>query len=455
MSLIRDDIKKALLSDYVIEVLICLIISAFLLYHLFSDPESAMMQAVINNDLAATKQLIHGSADVNQFGPCRETKCLFTTPLIEAAKFGRTRIVGELLKAGADINARDDLGTTPLVAALSIGHIEAARILLRHGADPNIATCVGHGSCTNASRCARRLRDAGLIDEIESLGGRENTPWFFSPECFWIQMKPGLWFSSTRIVPIVVLVMVIGGTVRRRFASEKSLTHKPSMDYEEALTAMLWLLETVGESHWSRWIRQDLDLWRGSRKVEHHLSAYGGMGSFNDVSICAANGHEVARESEPWAQETFEALKTLCYRLAHMPARRIGCRTVRLLLRSGKPLLQGWQCLECGCRELTPEELESYVAKRVIPAAVVAACTNGNLEGWISAALAGLVPGAGTERERVIGLLTRSKIVVRPREGMLRPCPACKGNYTVVSYWREGMTMRGRRFVSAAMVLQP
>jgi Zn ribbon nucleic-acid-binding protein len=222
------------------------------------------------------------------------------------------------------------------------------------------------------------------------------------------------------------------------------------MDYEEALIAMHWLLETVGEYHWSQWIREDLELWRGSRQAEHHLSAYGGMGSFNDVSICAANGHLVTRESEPWAQETFDALKTICYRLAHIPGREIPCGTVRLLLRSGKPRLQGRQCTECGYREITPEELESYVAKRVTPAALSTACRNGNLQVWMSAALAGAVPGASTERNRVIDLLANSKIVVPGREGLLRPCPACKGNDTVVSYWREGMTTRGRRFVPAA-----
>lgn len=218
--MIGDDVKKALLAKYVLETLICFVVSGFWLYHLLSKPESAMMQAVLNNDLAATRQLIHESAALNEPEPCRETHSIFTTPLIEAASLGRTQIVAELLKAGAEVNARDDLGTTPLLAALKRGHIETAFVLLDYQADPNLATCVGHGSCTTALRCARQLRVPQLVAKIESLGGKDDPGMLFSVECLWIDIKPILWFSLTRIVPVVVLVMLSGGIVRRSFGGE-------------------------------------------------------------------------------------------------------------------------------------------------------------------------------------------------------------------------------------------
>jgi len=48
------------------------------------------------------------------------------------------------------------------------------------------------------------------------------------------------------------------------------------------------LLESDGEQHWSGWIRRSLDrLLRSDYSgIENLLSAYGGMGSFNDLVIC-------------------------------------------------------------------------------------------------------------------------------------------------------------------------
>jgi hypothetical protein len=47
------------------------------------------------------------------------------------------------------------------------------------------------------------------------------------------------------------------------------------------------LLRTYGETHWANWLANDAK--RISRRdgfgLEHLLSAYGGMGSFNDVAL--------------------------------------------------------------------------------------------------------------------------------------------------------------------------
>jgi ankyrin repeat protein len=64
---------------------------------------------------------------------CRE----FTVTLLHiATAFGRADVVRLLLKHGADVNARSDLGT-PLCWAALFGRAEIAKILLEHGADVN------------------------------------------------------------------------------------------------------------------------------------------------------------------------------------------------------------------------------------------------------------------------------------------------------------------------------
>ncbi len=71
--------------------------------------------------------------------------------------------------------------------------------------------------------------------------------------------------------------------------------------YEHCLIAMKRLLDAVGESHWAKWIDTDIKVWRANCDVSHHLSAYGGMGSFNDIWICRANQHTLTEAQEPWA----------------------------------------------------------------------------------------------------------------------------------------------------------
>lgn len=59
------------------------------------------------------------------------------------------------------------------------------------------------------------------------------------------------------------------------------------------------LLDTVGEAHWKTWVERDLRLIEclDAYGLDHFLSAFGGMGSINDLVIHPMNGHRVNAES--------------------------------------------------------------------------------------------------------------------------------------------------------------
>ncbi|MEO3976886.1 ankyrin repeat domain-containing protein [Streptomyces sp. CAU 1734] len=63
--------------------------------------------------------------------------------LVEAATFGETSRIEELLSAGADPGYPDGQGTTPLYAASVHGAAPVVRLLLRAGADPDAESGVG------------------------------------------------------------------------------------------------------------------------------------------------------------------------------------------------------------------------------------------------------------------------------------------------------------------------
>jgi ankyrin repeat protein len=75
--------------------------------------------------------LVKAGAPVNS--PSRNE--LKAAPIQSAASAGHAKIVGMLLKSGADPNAREQGGYTPLHAAAQNGDIEMIRALLYGGAD--------------------------------------------------------------------------------------------------------------------------------------------------------------------------------------------------------------------------------------------------------------------------------------------------------------------------------
>ncbi|AVS70525.1 hypothetical protein C8247_08845 [Paracidovorax avenae] len=56
--------------------------------------------------------------------------------LFDAARQGRSDMVGEFVAAGYDLNVRDEKGYTPLILAAYHGHREVVEQLLKAGADP-------------------------------------------------------------------------------------------------------------------------------------------------------------------------------------------------------------------------------------------------------------------------------------------------------------------------------
>lgn len=56
------------------------------------------------------------------------------------------------------------------------------------------------------------------------------------------------------------------------------------------------LLDRVEEKHWSAWLRRDAAALRAGdrRALQHFLSAFGGMGSLNDLYLCPENRHRIS-----------------------------------------------------------------------------------------------------------------------------------------------------------------
>ena len=58
--------------------------------------------------------------------------------LLAAARTGHVGTVRDMLKTGANVNARDEHANTPLIEAARNGHDHIVRLLLGAGADPSL-----------------------------------------------------------------------------------------------------------------------------------------------------------------------------------------------------------------------------------------------------------------------------------------------------------------------------
>lgn len=89
------------------------------------------------------------------------------------------------------------------------------------------------------------------------------------------------------------------------------------------LEAISTNLTSFGENRWSAWLADDARRLRAGdpAALEHFLSAFGGMGSINDLYICPQNGHRIDAADVPAANEQLRRALTGAWELARTSAR--------------------------------------------------------------------------------------------------------------------------------------
>ncbi|MGO9565909.1 MAG: ankyrin repeat domain-containing protein [Desulfomonilaceae bacterium] len=97
-----------------------------------ADTSAELFAAVKSGETAKVGQLLAAGADPNA------RRQVGLTPLISSALDGRADIAKLLLDKGANVNAKSDNGMTALMVAASKGHKAVAQLLLDNGADANI-----------------------------------------------------------------------------------------------------------------------------------------------------------------------------------------------------------------------------------------------------------------------------------------------------------------------------
>lgn len=215
-------------------------------------------------------------------------------------------------------------------------------------------------------------------------------------------------------------------------------------DYEMCLQALHALLVRTNAEYWARYIGQDIQEWEYSKSVEHHLWAYGGMGSLNDVYLCVQNGNSVTAQQEPFANELLRQLLVLCFRLGSDIRDKHKTSVEELVHRARplKPVLRGSVCNNCGYTAIGVQGVDAYIAPDLVNKVVAEGLENKNLIGTALNCLdlercAGVTAG----RKLVDVALERSNIALID-EPFMRPCVRCASDDTSVAYWEGRDTVK-------------
>ncbi len=83
------------------------------------------------------------------------------------------------------------------------------------------------------------------------------------------------------------------------------------------LEKLVALLRDANANHWAAWLDEDLARIRkrDANGLTHLLSAYGGMGSFNDLLLDQRNGHTVTDRSKGFMNDQLAQLRSSIFRL--------------------------------------------------------------------------------------------------------------------------------------------
>ena len=114
--------------------------------------------AALMGNLKAIQQHIKAGSDLNkkdEYG---------STPLIIAATFDKTEVARALIEAGADMNCKSNDGSTPLHTAAFFCRIEIVEALLNKGADKNLRNNYGSTALESISGPFDNVK--GIYDQI-------------------------------------------------------------------------------------------------------------------------------------------------------------------------------------------------------------------------------------------------------------------------------------------------
>lgn len=193
--------------------------------------------------------------------------------------------------------------------------------------------------------------------------------------------------------------------------------------YKQSLELLRTILLENQYDFWANWMTEDIENWEKNKNTEHHLRAYGGMGSFNDVVI---GNQDLA---SLWQGRLFGMLQSLAYGLANGEV----LKDILARITTTSTQISGWQCQDCGAARINAIDIERFVCASILPQTFVNYLKDNRLAELLDINKLISSEEVSNKKTAIERLIRQSNIEIDSDNNWLWTCPKC-GSSKVCSY---------------------
>ncbi len=197
--------------------------------------------------------------------------------------------------------------------------------------------------------------------------------------------------------------------------------------YKLSLELLIKLLAGEGYENWQKWLSEDIRLWETDYSTEHHLRAYGGMGSFNDVIFCEDDTNSI------WKRKMFGTVQTLAYSFAKGEISTIPLE--ESFYSYGSTQISGWRCRDCGEAKINEAAIENYISNIFLPKIFVEYIKKDKLSEIVDVEKVRNSEEISRKRKEIESIIQKSSIELANSEKWLWTCPKCQSKETCAYRW--------------------
>lgn len=191
--------------------------------------------------------------------------------------------------------------------------------------------------------------------------------------------------------------------------------------YRKTLLLLKDLLHKSDNSHWEKWIDRDIDEWDNSKSTSHHKSAFGGMGSINDLSVGGQG------KVGTWQNNMFDILKSISWTYAVKNKIQFPTMTVTNI--------EGIICRDCSYAEISESGIERYISNKHLPTIIANLLPTDQYTDLTNFEILTSKANIEADRQKLLAALTEFKINFSKTGNWLKTCPTCDSSNTCIYRW--------------------
>lgn len=195
--------------------------------------------------------------------------------------------------------------------------------------------------------------------------------------------------------------------------------------YKQSLDLLRTILLENQYDFWANWMEEDIENWEKTKSTEHHLRAYGGMGSFNDVVI---GNQDLAGL---WQSRAFGMLQSLSYGLASGEV----LEDILTRINSVSTQISGWRCQDCGAARINTIDIERFVCTNILPQIFVNYLETDKLSEILDINKLISSDEISNKKIAIEKLIEQSNIEISSDNTWLWTCPKCRSTKVCSYRW--------------------